>query len=255
MKIDRSRVLLATLTVIFGLTQLVAQKVPAFVPRDYPNTKYQVTQTSRSLDGVTIRIIHTKKRKPDGSAPNYCRAWVEVSRAEKLLRRIYYRNIEPVGYSYGVFVPTKQPSTDYFALVKEGDYDGHLLLVDKQGVVTDLLGGTFFVTDGGRFLVSQYSSDSSGLAVFDLNAHRLLLKSTEIPYIQNWYKDGSGYFFTESDWSNGSPYPHEKPDVAYRLDLNGRKVVKSESDAQRLKAASRIDDDFDPRQSRDCVSR
>jgi hypothetical protein len=246
---------LAILTVIFGLTQLAAQKAPAFAPRDYPSVEYKVTRASHTLDDVTIQIIQAKKQKPNRSAPSYCRAWVEVSRGKKLLQRIYYGDMEPVGYSYGVFVPAKQPSADYFALVKEGDYDGHLLLVDKQGVVTDLMGGSFFVTAGGRFIVSQYSSDSSGLAVFDLQAQRPLLQSKEIPYIQNWYKDGSGYFFTESEWSNGNPYPHEKPDVAYRLDWNGRKVVKSGMDPQRLKSATRVEDDFDPRKSPDCDSR
>jgi hypothetical protein len=246
---------LAILTVIFGLTQLAAQEAPAFNPRAYPSAKYQVTRTSHILGGVTIQIIHAKKRKPNGSPPSYCRAWVEVSRGENLLRRIHYSDFEPVGFSYGVFVPAKQPSEDYFALVKEGDYDGHLLLVDREGVVTDLLGGFFFVIAGGRFIVSEYLSDESGLAVFDLKAHRLLMQSTEIPDIQNWYKDGAGYFFTESEWSNGSPYPHEKPNVAYRLDLSGRKVVKISMGPQQLKSAARVEHDFDPRKSADCVSR
>lgn len=246
---------LAILTVVFGLTQLAAQKAPAFAPRDYPSTEYKVTRASHPLGDVTIQVIQAKKRKPNGSAPSNCRAWVEVSRGEKLLRRIYYGDIDPVGFSYGVFVPAKQPDADYFALVKEGDYDGRLLLVDKQGVVTDLLGGFFFVTADGRFIVSEYSSDESGLAVFDLKVHRLLMQSTEIPNFQSWYKDRSGYFFTESEWSNGSPYPHEKPDVAYRLDLKMRKVVKSGMDPQRLKSATRVEDDFDPRKSPDCVSR
>jgi len=234
---------------------MAAQKVPAFVPGNYPSSKYKVTQASHQIGDLTIQVIQAKKRKPNGSAPRFCRAWVEVSRGDKLMRRIYYGDFEPVGYSFGVFIPGKQPSADYFALIKEGDYDGHLLLIDKQGAVTDLMGGFFFVTADGKFIVSQYSSDNSGLAVFDLKAHRLLMQSTEIPYIQNWYKDHSGYFFIESEWSNGSSYPHEKPDVAYRLDLSGRKVVKIGMDPQHLKSAARVEYDFDPRKYADCVSR
>jgi len=254
-KTGRGASRLAILTVIFGLTQLAAQKAPAFTPHDYPSTEYKVTRASHTFGDVTIQVIQAKKRKPNQSAPSYCRAWVEVSSEGRLLKRIRYSDFEPVGYSYGVFVPAKQPSADYFTLVKEGDYDGHLLLVDRRGVVTDLLGGRFFVTAGGRFIVSEYSSDSPGLAVFDLKARRLLLQSTEIPYIQNWYKDSAGYFFTESEWSNGSGSPDEKPNVAYRLDLKGRKVVKISVDPQRLKSAAHVEDDFDPRKSPDCVSR
>lgn len=255
MKAECGPLSFVALIVIFGLTQSVAQKSLPFTPRDYPSAAFKVTRTSHALGDLTIQVIHAKRRTASASAPRYCRAWVEVSRGEKLLRRVFYGDIEPVGYSYGVFVPAKQPSADYFALVKEGDYDGHLLLVDKQGVVTDLLGGSFFVTTGGKFIVSEYSSDSSGLAVFDLRAHRILLKSKEIPYIQNWYKDRAGYFFTESEWSNGSGSPHEKPGLAYRLDLNGRKVAKISKDPEQLKSAARVNDDFDPRQSPDCVSR
>jgi hypothetical protein len=39
--------------------------------------------------------------------------------------------------------------------VKEGDYDGRQLLVDKDGSTHDLLGGVFFLTEDRRFLVSE----------------------------------------------------------------------------------------------------
>lgn len=108
--------LFAVLIITCWLTTSVAEKVPAFSARDYPSGKYQVTQSSHELNDVSIRVIQVKKRKPDGSAPSYCRAWVEVSRGNRLLRQIYYADFEPVGFSYGVFVPSKQPSTDYLVL-------------------------------------------------------------------------------------------------------------------------------------------
>jgi len=239
---------------LWSLAQSPTGGVRPFAARDYPAAKYQVTQSSHALGDVTIRVVHAKKRKPDGSAPSYCRAWVEVSKDKKLLRRIHYSDFEPVGFSYGVFVPSKQPSADYFVLVKEGDYDGHLLLVDREGKVTDLLGGFYFLTTDKRFLVSEYSSDSSGLAVFDMQAHRLLFQSTDVPYVQEWYKERSGYFFTESVWSNGESVPHEGRDAIYRLDLRARKFVKSSIDPKVFQSATRIAFDFDPRQSEDCTS-
>ena len=47
-------------------------------------------------------------------------------------------DIEPVGFSYGLFVPKRQPVPSYFVALKEGDYDGRLLLP----------GGFYFVTRG-----------------------------------------------------------------------------------------------------------
>jgi hypothetical protein len=227
---------------------------PPFNPADYPKSEFQVTQSIHWLGSVGIRIVHAKRRKESATPPSYCRAWVEITRDGALLRRIYYRDFEPVGDKYGVFSPIEQPSADYFVLVKEGDYDGRLLLVNKSGEVTDILGGSFFVA-GKRFLVSEYSSDSAGLAVFDLESHKLEFQTTTIPYVQQWYKDGLGYFFTESEWSGASGVPHEKVGVAYRLNLEQGTVNEIKVQPAKLKAASEVKYDFDPRQYEDCVSR
>jgi len=179
---------------------------------------------------------------------------VEIRQSEHLIRRLYYDDFEPVGYKFGIFVPRKQPSADYFVFVKEGDYDGHISLVDASGHLVDTLGGSFFLA-GGTFLVSQYSSDEAGLAVFDLQAHKLLFKTTDIPYIQQWYKDREGYFFTESEWLGNSGEPHEKPGMAYRLDLRRGKVIKVDMNAPKLHSAVAVKYDFDPREFEDCTSR
>lgn len=227
---------------------------PPFNAADYPRSELQVTQSTHLLGSVGIRIVHAKRRKESATAPSYCRAWVEITRDGTLIRRMYYPEFEPVGDKYGVFAPAVQPSTDYLILVKEGDYDGRLLLLNKSGEVTDILGGSFFVA-GKRFLVSEYSSDSAGLAVFDLESHKLELQTTKIPYIHKWYKDSLGYFFTESEWSGASGVPHEKTGVAYRLNLERGKVDQIETQPAKLKAASEVKYDFDPRQYEDCVSR
>jgi hypothetical protein len=234
--------------------QSSAKRNPAFNPADYPKSEFLVTQTVHTFGAVKIRIIHAKRRKEVETPPSFCRAWVDITRGESLLRRLFYNDFEPVGYSYGVFVPAKQPSPDYFVLVKEGDYDGHLLLVNGSGKITDTLGGRFFVTADRRFLVSEYASDLAGLAVYDLAQGRLILHSTDVAPVQNWYQDREGYFFTESEWSGNSGEAHEKPDLAYGLDLKHVKIIKSSLSPQRLKSASPVKYDFDPRQYDDCTS-
>ena len=245
---------LTSIAVTVSVGQSANKKVLPFKLGDYPKSEFQVTQSVHSLGGLKIRIIHVKRRMRSATPPSYCRAWVEISQGDTLVRRLYYNDFEPVGYKYGVFVPTKQPSPDSFALVKEGDYDGHLLLVNSAGDVTDTLGGSFFVARG-RFLVSQYSSDEAGLAIFDLEAHKLILKTTDIPYVENWYKDSTGYFFTESEWSGASGEPHEKPGAAYRLNLRQGRIVKTDIGASKLQSATPVKYDFDPRKYQDCVSK
>ena len=246
--------LLFSLAGIVSAGQSASKKTPRFNPRDYPKSEFQVTQSIHSLGTLKVRIIHAKRRKEIETPPSFCRAWVEITRGETLIRRIYYSDFEPVGYKYGVFVPARQPSADYFALVKEGDYDGHLLLVNGSGEVADTLGGSFFVAHG-RFLVSQYSSDEAGLAVFDLQTHKLIVRTTDIPYVDKWYKDREGYFFTEPEWSGASGEAHERAGVAYRLNLNLGKITKIDISPSLLRSAIPVKDDFDPRQYEDCVSR
>lgn len=234
--------------------QTAIKKTLPFRRSDYPKSEFQVTQKTHIFGEINIRIIHAKRRQGSAAAPSYCRAWVEIIRGEKLVRRIYYDDFEPVGYKYGVFVPARQPSPDYFVFVKEGDYDGRLLMLDSTGKIADTLGGSYFVASG-RFLVSQYSSDEAGLAVFDLDAHKLILKTTEVQYVQQWYKDSAGYFFTESEWSGKNGEPHEKPGIAYRLNLQQRRVIKTNMGSTELHSATAVSYDFDPRDYEDCSSR
>lgn len=238
----------------FAAAQIVRKTDLPFRPADYSKVKFAVTQSSHELSNLKIRIIHVKRRKESATPPSFCRAWVEISREQKLVLRIYYDDFEPVGYGYGVFVPEEQPSSDYFVLVKEGDYDGRLLVLDREGKLTETLGGSFFVAEG-RFLVSDYSSDGAGLAVFDLQAHKLMLQTTDLPYIQQWYRDAAGFFFTESEWSGTSGKPHEKQGIAYRLSLQKAKIEKITINQSQLKSATLVKYDFDPRRYEDCVSK
>jgi hypothetical protein len=252
----RSTELLLIFAASIAVGQRAAKRSLPFRPADYPRSEFRVTQSLHSLGAVNIQIIQAERREPGAHAPGYCRAWVKISRGEIAASSVFYdyNDLEPVGYSYGVFVPQKQPSPDYFVVVKEGDYNGRLLLVDGSGRVTDILGGSFFIASA-RFLVSEYASDSSGLAVFDLMAHKLLMQSTDVPYVQNWYRDSKGYFFTESEWSGASGRPHEKPGVACRLELEKGQIAKIDISPPTLKSARRITEDFDPTQYADCTAK
>ena len=245
---------LLVLAPILDYGKVVEKKSQPFRPSDYPRTEFRVTQSIHTIGDIKIRIIHAKRRRENVTPPSYCRAWVEISRDQKLLKRIYYADFEPVGYKYGVFVPAKQPSDHYFTLVKEGDYDGRLILASRSGAITDTIGGSYFVV-GGRYLVSQYSSDEAGPAVFDLQVGKIILQTSDIPYIQRWYRNSRGYFFTESEWSQGSGEPHEKSGVVYRLDIQERRILKTAMNAAGVKSAKVVDYDFDPSRYENCTSK
>jgi len=213
-----------------------------FNPKKHPAGNFRVSTKEYPFGEVTVRVVNVKKIGDEASSvPHFCGAWVEVVKGSHLLKRFSYPDIEPVGFSFGAFVPRHQLD-NYFAVVKEGDYDGRLLLVDHGGKVVDLPGGFYFATRDKRFLVSEYSSDAPGFTVFDLVTRRTILEEDADVYA--WFRDRKGYFFSVGDI----------PTDFKRLDLMKRSVVDITVKDSDLKAATKVQFDFDPRQKQDCVS-
>jgi hypothetical protein len=233
-------------TFAWGQTSAIDKAVRPFVAREYPAGKFGVTSNDYPLGQIMVRVIDARNLGKDEhkDAPHFCSAWIDVLKGEQLLTRFYYNDIEPVGFNFGAFVPQRQPVPDYFFVVKEGDYDGRLLLVGKDGHVVDLPGGFYFVTDDKKFLISDYASDERGLTVFDLTNHRMILQSRDAPEIGSWYRDERGYFFMED----------QAPGHAQRLDLEKHRITKILISANERKKATKVRYDFDPRGKQDCTS-
>jgi hypothetical protein len=234
--------------VAWGQTPAPSKAVKPFVAKEYPAGKFQVTKNDYTVTkngDITVRVIDVKNLGYV-SPPLQCRAWVEVLKGNQLIKRFYYDDIEPVGFSFGAFVPRQQTAPDYFMVVKEGDYDGRLLLIDKDGGVVDLPGGFYFVTADGKYVISEYASDDNepAFTVFDLVNHHIVLQPKDTPEIGSWYRDDSGYFFIE----------YEKPGHAQRLDLENHRLVKISVSENDRKNATKVRYDFDPRKKQDCTS-
>jgi hypothetical protein len=151
-----------------------------------------------------VRILEARKVTPDASSPHACRAWFQVEKGNRLLRQLYDDDIDPSGFSHGIFLPKRQLLPDYFVAVKEGDYDGRLLLVAKNGTLKNLPGGFYFLTTDQNFVIGEYATDSSALIVVDVGRRQVIIdgsKRREIPAVKNWYQDHAGYFFTEAEYS------------------------------------------------------
>jgi hypothetical protein len=167
----------------------------------------------------------------------------------------YYDDIEPVGFSFGLFVPIIQPPSPYFAIVKNGDYDGRLFLVKSDGKVYDLMGGFYFITKDKRYLFSKYASDMEGLVVFNLKSDRIVFSSDKIPYIQQWYVKDDNYFFTESEWiPSNLGKPTEKAGLAYFYDFKAHQILPKMITAGEMATAKALAYDFDPREYEDCIT-
>jgi hypothetical protein len=237
---------LALIPFLLTLTSIGQQatQTKVFRPADYPAAKFQVTRRDFPHGDVTIRVIEVKNLGYT-MAPDECRAWLEVRKGSALLRQFYYPDIRPVGNSFGIFLPKQQPLEDYFAAIKEGDYDGRLLLVGKDGATHDLPGGYFFLTEDRRFLVSEYISDLYTIAVFDLKNGLKALEARDLPEIGHWYRDDSGYFFME----------YGKPGHAERLDVENNRFIKIRVTPDDVAKAHKVRYDFAPGDKmKDCTA-
>jgi len=230
-----------------------AQQSRRFNPNFYPTKSFHVSRHDYLLGSFTVRVIHAKRvYELSAPPPTYCRAWMEVREGNKMLRQAYFDDIEPVGGYFGIFVPRHQPFEDYFVALKEGDYDGRLLLVGMDGSLTNIPGGSYFLTPDKRYLVGAHDSDYASLFVFDVPGRRLVIdgEKERLPGVGDWYLDRVGYFFTEDDETGQTPDPNQKTVPIYRLDLKHLKVTKAvktkaqlESDRKIEYAAwSRVDD-------------
>jgi hypothetical protein len=239
--------------------QATAQKALAFDPKAYPSDTFQVTEGRYPLGDVTVRIVQARRKDPPGHAspPSFCRAWLEVRSKGARLKRLYYDDIEGLGGNFGIFVPARQPLTDYFVALKEGDYDGRLLLVARDGSLANLPGGVYFLTDDKRFIVGEHVMDSSSLTVVDVAGRTVVIdgeKNQDIPQAGQWYRDALGYFYTESEDPYPEGMPPERKGYVYRLDLTRFRIVKTRMSPARLAAAGKIVYEFQLPTKGDCTS-
>lgn len=241
----------------FALAQPVeANSWPPMSKSNYDSKRYQFSSAEYQHGDVSIRVAQLKMISNDIEEPPFaCRAWLQVVKKNKVIWKAHFDDIDPVGFSYGLFIPHEQPSKDLFTIVKIGDYDGHLYLIKKDGGVLDTLGGFYFLSQDRQFLLSEYSSDASGISVIDLTKGTIEFTSKELPYIQQWYESGSDYWFTESVWLPANQgTPTENLGNAYVIDINNKKIVQKPLDAKYRQSMKKVPFAFDPRTYPDCVT-
>jgi hypothetical protein len=200
-----SMLILAPIGAVGGLT---GQSIE---DQEYDDDLFVTSQKEFRHGEVLIKIFQAKKKKNREVPPHECRAWIAIEKSGKLVKRFYYEDISPVGDRYGIFLPRKQPYKDFFTIIKLGDYDGRLIVVDKKGGVVDTPGGRFFTTSDKRYLFSEYVSDIGGISVLDMKTGKAVFTSTRTPFVDNWYHYRGSVAFTEYDSANKRKEPAVNP--------------------------------------------
>ncbi len=200
----------------YGQNGLAPLDLSKFVSPNHKITKHHL-----SIGTHSIVVAEIKAEKPDEQV-NYCTAYVSMQ-VHDVVKGVAFEKIEPVGWHYGVFVIPRQPDPDYAALIKLGDYDGRLLLVNRSGQLFNLEGGAFFVDRKYRLLFSNYMTDDDPKTiVFDFARGRVVAKAP-VP-VHTWYRNGSTLYFTPI-----VPDGTEDRKFVYIFDMHNRKFLKKEA--------------------------
>ena len=227
---------------------LAADSKPSpFNAGDYPAS--QVSSFHKQLGKVAIDAKQVKRPDEKQSNPRYCRAWIWLAKEGKKETCEYFDDINPVGGSNGLFAPNTVLPAGYVGLVKLGDYNGRLVLINDSGKHWNFAGGSYFVSKDKKNLFSIHETETkTGVSVFDLKKGTLVLaedeKSKDAPPIMDkWYFDGTGYFFTTMN-ADGSQ-PKERVRTVYAYDDKTNKLVKKSMPAEKISAAKEVVYDFD----------
>jgi hypothetical protein len=222
---------------------LAQDRLVRFDPNQYSDSTFTVTQDHYQFGHLQIQVIQVRRRHVHDRNPfDYCRAWLNVLKNNKVTAQKYFPDFEPVGSYFGLFVPNHQLLQNFFSIVKLGDYDGRLLLIDKNGTIREYYGGAFLVTPDKKYLFSHYASDLSALEVIDATNGKSLGRRTTFPEVAQWYSDKGQYFFSSSD----------QPDSVYTWNSHRRVFQASRADSTKLQTAIKLHWDFVPPENYDC---
>jgi hypothetical protein len=198
--------MMKVLTIIFSVLTLTTfgqvDKHKTFKNSDYPTAKYTVRTDTFNFAAYKIELIQAKLRdyKTYDSTAAYCRIWLTVKKGNSTIDKLFINDCEALGGCSGIYVSKDQTPKDYFILSKFGDYDGRILIIDTSGKIKSFIGGHYYLSSDIKYLFSPYSSDLSGLTVYDLSKNQVLFTADTIRiYLADFYYSENKYFAIVSD--------------------------------------------------------
>ncbi|SRR5665213_312233 len=225
-----------------------------FNKTDYQGPNFHVHKKQLKHGDVTISTIQVSNTDNQGTGhPNDwdCRAWLNIEKNGKVLNRYYFDTIGAVGENpYGLLVPPIQPSLKYSFVEKIGDYQTQLYLVGKDGDVTKIHGGNYFLAKKSRYLFVQNSEAEDGMTdVFDLVSGKLIF-SAQIPNDVP-YQKGDLYFYSTAGLApNGNDEVENKQKILY-FDFDKANFVSENVNQDFWRDAKKIEYNF-PLWNYDC---
>lgn len=133
---------------------------------------------------------------------------------------IFYKNIDPVGSAYGIYL-CKDLICNYYIALKYGDYDGKTILINNDGKIFEINGGLPHIDYENNVIISDYYSDIQGFTMFDLKNHKLILDIELEDQINTFYYYKNEYFVSIFDFE-------KKTEFLRKIDVKNKKIVPTE---------------------------
>ncbi|TRZ43130.1 SH3 domain-containing protein [Robertkochia solimangrovi] len=193
------------------------------------NKTVSLTVKEEHIKELNIKIVQLSPS--ENNYDFYCKGLIRTIKGNKLIDEINYGNIDPVGSSFGLTYSLNQNKNHPFIVSKFGDYSGEIIIIQENGKIQRFAGGQYFLTENGKYLVSDWSSDISGLTIYDLEKKEVRLNKELNFYLGKWCISNGVYFAPILDGG-------KKSDQTYEIDFNDFQLKKSKL---KTKEASEIE--------------
>jgi len=198
----------------------------AIKPSDGNKTEYL------NLGNIEVEISLKNNTKKEINAAFNCNAGIKVFKNNAQINQLYFNLIEPVGDRAGL-VFSSQPIKDLIIISKYGDYDGRIIIISEKGQIQNYRGGSYFITGNGKFIVSPWHSDLSGITVYDAVNKKVVAQKESQFAISDWYLFQDEYYTVK--WENSVA-----TNEFYHLDLQNFELKKSRKTPEEIKTGKLI---------------
>jgi len=146
------------------------------------------SQKKYILDDITVRVRQLTIRRS-----NFCISNLVVYKKNTIIDSLGFVP-ESLGGDYGI--SKGEIVNKHLIFQKEGDYDGRTLIINNQGKIFNIKGGTSYYDGSSDLIFSIYSSDISGITVFDLKKDEQIFSNIDYELVPiSIHKDfGNRYF-------------------------------------------------------------
>jgi hypothetical protein len=212
----------------FSLSNLAAQKTSYSPLKKYLlDTNYVVTSNVYHYQSIDIEVSQAKRKYNHGYESPFNVGCVFIKSGNYIIDSLIFPDIKAYGGYAGLDIPERKFSDSLFVIIKRGDYDGRLYLINTKGKVFNFPGGGYFITKDKKLLFSISELDCSGIDIIDLKTLKSIYSKTCLSKNPDyWFFFDKKYYYTSLEIKD-SVYVYEGPNKGFVSHFMDKKTFKS----------------------------